>query len=360
MKTRISDSQENAEQTAPGRPLDAQALVGQPPLIDRFGREITYLRLSVTDRCDLRCAYCMTEKMTFLPKKEVLSIEELEAIANAFIDRGVRKIRITGGEPLVRRDIMTLLARLGTHLDAGSLDELTLTTNATQLYHYADVLRAIGVKRINVSLDTLDDEKFKKITRRDVLSKTLNGIDAAQQAGLDVKINTVALKGVNDTEIPAMIEWAHGRNMALTMIEIMPLGQIEEDRADQFLPLSIIRDALEARWTLEPIAKRTGGPARYVRVTETGGEVGFITPLTENFCGGCNRMRVTCTGQLYTCLGHGGMIDLRAAVRGRDPDEAIRKALDTAMMTKPERHDFEGANRAARPAVARHMSVTGG
>ena len=330
------------------------------PLIDRFGRTITYLRLSVTDRCDLRCAYCMSEKMTFLPKRDVLTIEELEAVADAFIDRGVRKIRITGGEPLVRRDIMTLIARLGERLSAGTLDELTLTTNATQLYHHADVLRAIGVKRINVSLDTLDDEKFAKMTRRDVLSKVLKGIDAAQHAGLEVKINTVALKGVNEAEIPAMIEWAHGRGMALTMIEIMPLGEIEENRSDQFLPLSAVRDDLEARWTLEPIEKRTGGPARYVRVLETGGVVGFITPLTENFCAGCNRVRVTCTGQLYTCLGHGDMVDLRAALRGGDGASAMTRALDGAMRAKPERHDFEGANAKLRPAVSRHMSVTGG
>ena len=329
-------------------------------LIDTFGRPITYLRLSVTDRCDLRCAYCMAEQMTFLPKRDVLSLEELETIAGAFIDRGVRKIRITGGEPLVRRDIMTLLARLSRRLNAGDLDELTLTTNGTQLVHHADVLKELGIERINLSLDTLDDRKFERLTRRDALSKVLAGIDAAQKAGLKIKINAVALKGVNDRELPSLIEWAHGRDMDVTLIEVMPLGDIDEDRTDQYLPLTAVRDDLDARWTLTPIEKRTGGPARYVRVEETGGVLGFITPLTQNFCDGCNRVRVTCTGRIYTCLGHDDYVDLRGALRGADPEAALSSALDKAMMSKPQRHGFKIDTPGAAPAVARHMSTTGG
>lgn len=329
-------------------------------LQDSFGRHITYLRLSVTDRCDLRCTYCMAEHMTFLPKREVLSLEELERLAGAFIERGVKKIRITGGEPLVRRDIMTLMARLGRRLEAGDLDELTLTTNGTQLTHHADVLKSLGVKRINVSLDTLNDEKFEKLTRRNALSKVLHGLDAAQQAGLKVKINTVALKGVNEEEIPAMIEWAHGRGMYLTLIEVMPLGEIEEDRVDQYLPLTAVQDQLQRQWTLTPLDMRTGGPARYHRVEETGGVLGMITPLTNNFCAGCNRVRVTCTGQIYMCLGHSDRVDLRAALRSDDPDTALNEALDRAMMKKPERHGFDISERGAAPSVSRHMSVTGG
>jgi cyclic pyranopterin phosphate synthase len=329
-------------------------------LTDSFGRQITYLRLSVTDRCDLRCTYCMAEHMTFLPKRDVLSLEELEMLAGAFIERGVRKIRITGGEPLVRRDIMTLMARLGRCLEAGELDELTLTTNATQLSHHADVLRSVGVKRINVSLDTLDDRKFEKLTRRNALSKVLYGLDAAQNAGLKVKINTVALKGVNEDEIPAMIEWAHGRNMDLTLIEVMPLGEIEEDRVDQYLPLTAVQDRLQSQWTLTPMDMRTGGPARYHRVEETGGVLGMITPLTNNFCAGCNRVRVTCTGQIYMCLGHSDRVDLRAAMRSDEPHAALNAALDRAMLKKPERHAFDISERGSAPAVSRHMSVTGG
>lgn len=329
-------------------------------LRDTFGRRITYLRLSVTDRCDLRCTYCMAEEMKFLPKRDVLSLEELERLAGAFIDRGVKKIRITGGEPLVRRDIMTLMARLGRRLEQGDFDELTLTTNGTQLVHHADVLRSLGVQRINVSLDTLDDVKFEKLTRRNALSKVLAGLDAAQNAGLKVKINTVALKGVNEEEIPAMIEWAHGRGMELTLIEVMPLGDIEQDRVDQYLPLTAVRDELEKRWTLTPLDKTTGGPARYLKIEETGGVIGMITPLTNNFCAGCNRVRVTCTGEIYMCLGHGDKIDLRAAMRGGNPDEALNAALDRAMLKKPERHAFEISERGQAPAVARHMSVTGG
>lgn len=329
-------------------------------LRDSFGRDITYLRLSVTDRCDLRCVYCMAEDMTFLPKRDVLSLEELERLSGAFIDRGVRKIRVTGGEPLVRRDIMTLMVRLGRRIEEGHLDELTVTTNGTQLFRYADLLRSVGVKRINVSIDTLDDAKFEKLTRRNVLSKVLQGLDAAQNAGLKVKINTVALKGVNDTEIPSMIEWAHGRGMEMTLIEVMPLGEIDEDRVDQYLPLSEIRDALGERWTLTPLDKRTGGPARYVQVEETGGVLGYITPLTNNFCASCNRVRVTCTGQIYMCLGHGDRIDLRAALRGANPEVDLAAALDLAMAKKPERHAFDISEPGAAPAVSRHMSVTGG
>ncbi len=329
-------------------------------LTDTFGRQITYLRLSVTDRCDLRCAYCMSEHMTFLPKRDVLSLEELETLSGAFIDRGVRKIRITGGEPLVRRDIMSLMERLGGRLGDGGLDELTLTTNATQLVRFAGDLKSFGVRRINVSLDTLDDEKFERLTRRRALSRVLAGIDAAQAAGLKVKINAVALKGVNQDELPSMIEWAHGRGMDMTLIEVMPLGEIEEDRVDQYLPLTEVRDALEAQWTLTPLDMRTGGPARYVRVEETDGTLGLITPLTNNFCDGCNRMRVTCTGRIYMCLGHTDSVDLRAALRGPQPMKALNDALDRAMLKKPERHNFDISTRNATPAVPRHMSMTGG
>ncbi len=328
-------------------------------LRDAFGREITYLRLSVTDRCDLRCAYCMAEEMRFLPKREVLTLEELERLAGAFIERGVKKIRITGGEPLVRRDVMTLFGKLGSRLGRG-LDELTLTTNGTQLARHAKDLKAAGVERINISLDTLDDEKFRKLTRRNALSQVLAGIEAAQEAGLKIKINTVALKDLNRAELPSMIEWAHGRGMELTLIEIMPLGEIEEDRFDQYLPLSEAMSDLETRWTLEGIDKRTGGPARYMRVAETGGVIGFITPLTNNFCAGCNRVRVTCTGQIYMCLGHSDRLDLRAALRGDNPHEALNAALDQAMLKKPERHHFEIAEPGTAPALDRHMSVTGG
>ena len=331
-----------------------------PQLKDSFGREITYLRLSVTDRCDLRCTYCMAEEMTFLPKKDVLSLEELQHISRAFIDRGVRKIRVTGGEPLVRRDIMALMRGLGRELEADRLDELTLTTNATQLKRFAGELKEIGVRRVNVSLDTLNEVTFAQLTRRAALGQVLEGIEAAQAAGLNVKINAVALKGVNEDEIPAMIAWAHERGMDLTLIEVMPLGEIDEDRVDQYLPLTAIRDTLDRQWTLEETDLRTGGPARYVRVKETGGVLGFITPLTNNFCAGCNRVRVTCTGQIYMCLGHSDSLDLRAALRGDTPEEALQAALDRAMIRKPERHAFDISARNAAPAVERHMSVTGG
>ncbi len=329
------------------------------PLIDSFNRTISYLRLSVTDRCDLRCTYCMSEKMTFLPKRDVLSLEELDQLATAFIDRGVKKIRISGGEPLVRRDLMSLLRRLSGRLGNG-LEELTLTTNATQLSKYAKELAEIGVKRINISLDTLNDQTFEMLTRRRKLSDVLKGVDAAQEAGLKLKINTVALKETNEDEIPSLISWAHGRGMDLTLIEVMPLGEVEEDRVDQYLPLTAVRDSLEQDWTLEPIDYQTGGPARYVRISETGGILGFISPLTNNFCTGCNRVRVTCTGQIYMCLGHSDQLDLRAALRGPEPASALDELLDTAMLNKPERHHFNISSRGAAPSVSRHMSVTGG
>lgn len=327
-------------------------------LMDSFGRRITYLRISVTDRCDLRCVYCMPERMAFAPKRDLLTLEELELIAAAFIERGVTKIRITGGEPLLRRDAPLLMRRLGARLGHG-LDELSLTTNATQLTKYARDLAEFGVRRVNVSLDTLNDDVFEKLTRRRALSDVLRGIDAAQEAGLKVKINTVALADANRGELPSIIEWAHGRGMAATLIEVMPLGEIAEDRADQYVPLSEVRAELEKRWTLEPMTMRTGGPARYVNVAETGGALGFITPLTQNFCDGCNRVRVTCAGRIYACLGDDGYLDLRAALRGPDPDAALEKVLDRAMATKPERHHFSVA-RGAAPSVARHMSATGG
>ncbi|MEM9233477.1 MAG: GTP 3',8-cyclase MoaA [Pseudomonadota bacterium] len=330
------------------------------PLRDGFGRQVTYLRLSVTDRCDLRCTYCMAERMTFLPKNEVLSLEELSQLSEAFIDRGVRKIRITGGEPLVRRDIMLLLRKLAEHLSTGCLDELTLTTNGTQLTTHAQELRSIGIRRINISLDTLDPVVFGKLSRRNALPQVLEGIETALKAGLKVKINTVALRGTNEHEIARIIEWAHGKGMDCTLIEVMPLGDIEEDRRDQYLPLTAIRDRLAENWTLNDLAITTGGPAKYVKVEETGGVLGFITPLTNNFCAGCNRVRVTCTGQIYTCLGHSGCIDLRAAIRSSEPMKNMDRVLDEAMAGKPERHDFDIDRQAISPAVARHMSVTGG
>jgi len=336
----------------------------QPPtLIDRFGREIRYLRLSVTDRCDLRCTYCMAETMQFLPKRELLSLEELDRLAGAFVARGVKKIRITGGEPLVRRDIMTLFRSLGARLGEG-LEELTLTTNATQLERYAADLAAAGVKRINVSLDTLDPERFTRITRRGALEAVLRGIDAAQAAGLHLKLNIVALKHDNAQDIPHMIRWAHGRGMDVTLIEVMPLGETGEDRFDQYIPLTEIRSRLEQAFTLtgEDLgAGRLAGPARYVRVAETGGRLGFITPLTNNFCAGCNRVRVTCTGRIYMCLGQDDHVDLRTPLRAHPGDDApLHAALDRAMGAKPEKHDFRIDAPGAAPALPRHMSLTGG
>lgn len=329
------------------------------PLIDQFARRISYLRLSVTDRCDLRCAYCMPERQTFLPRSEVLTLDELHELALGFISRGITKLRLTGGEPLVRRDMIELVQALGRKLGDG-LEELTLTTNATRLAEFADRIAAAGVQRINVSLDTLDRATFARLARRDSLPQVLEGIAAAKAAGLKVKLNTVALKGVNEDEIPDLIAWAHGQGLDLTLIEVMPLGEVEEDRFDHYLPLSAVRDRLERQWTLSPSGHRTGGPARYFDVTETGGRLGLITPLTNNFCEGCNRIRVTATGQLYPCLGGGEQVDIRAALRSTDPDAAMAAALDEAMRIKPLRHNFAIERPGAAPALARHMSMTGG
>src|SRR5277367_5256775 len=330
----------------------------RPVLVDPFGREIYYLRVSVTDRCDFRCVYCMSENMTFLPKADVLSLEELDRLCSAFVAKGVRKLRLTGGEPLVRRGIMTLVASLSRHLSAGRLDELTLTTNGSQLAQYAAELAANGMRRINVSLDTFDPEKFRAITRWGALDPVLEGIDAAQAAGLKVKINTVALKGVNEDEFPRLIEWAHGRGMDLTLIEVMPLGEI--GRVDQYLPLSMVRARLNERFALEELDYRTGGPARYVRIAETGGKLGFITPLTHNFCESCNRVRVTCTGTIYMCLGQEDAADLRKPLRASEGNDLLHTAIDEAISRKPKGHDFIIDRRHRRPAVARHMSMTGG
>jgi cyclic pyranopterin phosphate synthase len=327
-------------------------------LVDGHQRRISYLRLSVTDRCDLRCAYCMPRDMEFLPKHEVLTLEELHRLALAFIDRGVTKLRITGGEPLVRRDLIELVQALGRKVGDG-LEELTLTTNGTQLADHADALAAAGVRRLNVSLDTLDRAAFARLTGRDRLAQVLAGIDAARAAGLQIKLNVVALKGVNEAALPDLIAWAHGQGHEVTLIEVMPLGEIAEDRSDQFISLAEVRADLERRWTLVPSAHRTGGPARYFEVAETRGRLGFITPLTGNFCDGCNRVRVTATGRLYPCLGGGEMVDLRAALRSPDPGRALAAAMDRAMAIKPLRHAFVIAPGAA-PALPRHMSVTGG
>ena len=329
-------------------------------LIDPFQRAITYLRVSVTDRCDFRCVYCMAEHMTFLPKADLLSLEELDRLCSAFIAKGVTKLRLTGGEPLVRRGIMTLVKSLSRHLGTGALKELTLTTNGSQLQTYSSELKASGVQRINVSLDTLDADKFRTITRWGDLNKVLAGIDAAQAAGLQVKINAVALKGVNEEELENLLEWSHGRGMDLTVIEVMPLGDIDESRLDQYLPLSIVRGRLAERYTLEDIAYRTGGPARYVRVKETGGRLGFITPLTHNFCESCNRVRVTCTGTLYMCLGQNDAADLRKPLRASESNEPLYAAIDEAVTRKPKGHDFVIDRRHQKPALERHMSMTGG
>ena len=340
--------------------LELDRAAGRAGLVDPFGRAITYLRVSVTDRCDFRCVYCMAENMSFLPKADVLTLEELDRLCSAFVARGVRKLRLTGGEPLVRRGIMTLVDSLSRHLRRGALDELTLTTNGSQLGKFAEGLAAAGVRRINVSLDTLDPEKFRAITRWGSLDQVQAGIDAAQSAGLKIKINAVALKGVNDDEIPRLIEWAHGRGMDLTLIEVMPLGEIGAGRLDQYLPLSVARAQLAERFTLEDIDHRTGGPARYVRVAETGGRLGFITPLTHNFCESCNRVRLTCTGILYMCLGQEDAADLRKPLRSSEADDLLFAAIDEAIGRKPKGHDFIIDRRHQRPALARHMSVTGG
>jgi cyclic pyranopterin phosphate synthase len=332
----------------------------QGEMVDPFGRSVTYLRVSVTDRCDFRCTYCMAEDMTFLPKRDLLTLEELDRLCSVFIGKGVRKLRLTGGEPLVRKNIMFLIRALSRHVKTGALDELTLTTNGSQLFRFANELAACGVKRINVSLDTLDTDKFKEITRWGDLSRVMKGIEAAEAAGIHIKINAVALKGFNDTEIPELMRWAHGRGMDMTVIETMPMGDIDIDRCDQYLPLSLLRAQLENRFTLKDIPFKTGGPARYVEVAETGGRLGFITPMTHNFCEGCNRVRLTCTGTLYMCLGQDDAADLRAPLRASEGDDLVSQAIDEAIGRKPKGHDFVIDRRTNRPSVSRHMSVTGG
>ncbi|MEH2509523.1 cyclic pyranopterin phosphate synthase [Nitrobacteraceae bacterium AZCC 1564] len=329
-------------------------------MTDPFGRTIKYLRVSVTDRCDLRCFYCMSEDMTFLPKSDLLSLEELDRLCSAFIAKGVRKLRLTGGEPLVRRNVMSLVRSLSRHLGTGALDELTLTTNGSQLEKFATELRDCGVRRINVSLDTLDAAKFRAITRWGDLDKVLRGIEAARSAGLRVKINAVALKNMNEDEIPSLMEWAHAKDMDLTLIEVMPMGDIGEGRIDQYVPLSMLRARLAAHYTLTDLDDDTGGPARYVRVSETGGKLGFITPMTHNFCESCNRVRITCTGTLHTCLGHEDASDLRKPLRASPDNELLSAAIDRAIGLKPKGHDFIIDRRHNRPSVSRHMSVTGG
>lgn len=330
-------------------------------MIDPFGRAITYLRVSVTDRCDFRCVYCMAEDMTFLPKAEVLSLEELDRICSAFVRLGCRKLRLTGGEPLVRRNVMSLFRNLSRHLKSGALDELTLTTNGSQLSKYATELVDLGVRRVNVSIDTLDRHKFKAITRWGDLDKVLAGLAAAKAAGLRIKINTVALKDVNDDEFDKLVAWCGDEGFDITFIEVMPMGEIGgEARFDQYLPLSMVRARLRETWRLEEIDDRTGGPARYVRVAETGGRIGFITPLTHNFCESCNRVRLTCTGTLYMCLGQEDAADLRTPLRISDDDGALDGAIAEAISRKPKGHDFIIDRRHAGPAVTRHMSVTGG
>jgi cyclic pyranopterin phosphate synthase len=334
---------------------------GAAPLVDPYQRRITYLRVSVTDRCDFRCVYCMSEDMAFLPKAELLSLEELDRLCSAFVGRGVRKLRLTGGEPLVRRNVMWLVNRLGRHLQSGELDELTLTTNGSQLARYAPELAAAGVRRINVSLDTLQPERFSAITRWGRLDQVLGGVEAASRAGLAIKINVVALKGVNDDEFVDLVAWCGERGFDITFIEVMPMGEIGgEQRLDQYLPLSMVRAKLREVYALDDIEYRTGGPARYSRCRETGGRIGFITPLTHNFCESCNRVRLTCTGTLFMCLGQNDAADLRTPLRTSEDDAVVMAAIDEAIARKPKGHDFVIDRRHRAPAVPRHMSVTGG
>ncbi len=351
-------------------PYDAAAMPASPgpppradlaaPLVDGLGRSVRYLRVSVTDRCDLRCLYCMPERMRFLPRAEVLSLEELDRLCTLFVTLGARKLRLTGGEPLVRRDVVALFESLGRHLRTGVLDELTLTTNGMRLAEFAAPLARAGVRRVNVSLDTLDPERFRRLTRGGDLARVMEGIGAAQAAGLRVKINAVALQRDNRDELSALVAWAHGRGCDLTLIEAMPMGEVDEDRVDQFVSLQEVRRDLSAVWTLTPLAASTGGPARYVRVEETGGVLGFITPLTHDFCGTCNRVRLTCTGTLHTCLGQDDATDLRAVLRGGGSDADLARAIAGGLSTKPRGHDFRIALRGERPSQARHMSTTGG
>ena len=331
------------------------------PLIDPFARPISYLRVSVTDRCDFRCVYCMAENMTFLPKKELLTLEELDRMCSTFIRLGVEKLRITGGEPLVRRDIMTFFRSMTRHLESGALKELTVTTNGSQLARFADDLYAAGVRRINVSLDTLDQDKFARVTRWGRLPQVLNGIDAAQKAGLRVKINTVALKDFNEDELFTLADWCASRDMDLTFIEVMPMGDLGgEDRVGQYWSLKDLRAQLEERYTLTDLAHRTGGPARYVRAEETGQQIGFITPLTHNFCESCNRVRLTCTGELFMCLGQEDNADLRTPLRASESDAPLEEAIRAAIARKPKGHDFDYSRQQADGQVSRHMSHTGG
>ena len=329
-------------------------------LTDSFGRTIDTLRVSVTDRCNLRCTYCMSEEMRFLPKADLLGLEEIERLCTAFVRRGIRNLRLTGGEPLMRRGIMELVGKLGRHLEEGALAELTLTTNGVRLREYAKGLADAGVRRINVSLDSLDRATFARIARSDSLYQVLDGISAAQDAGLKVKINTVALKRDNRADLPRLVQWAHDGGMDITLIETMPLGAVDEDRTDQFLSLADVRQDMESYWTLTGLPDRTGGPARYVRVTETRGRLGFITPLTNNFCDTCRRMRITCTVTLYMCLGQEGAVDLREPLRASPQDDLLNAAIDKAVAAKPKSHDFLLPVRGAAPALARHMSMTGG
>ncbi len=330
-------------------------------MIDPFGRHVSYLRVSVTDRCDFRCAYCMSEDMTFLPKAEILSLEELERVCSAFVRLGVRKLRMTGGEPLVRRNIMWLFKSLGRHLESGALDELTLTTNGSQLKRFASELFDIGVRRVNVSLDTLDPEKFRTITRWGRFEQVMEGIAAAKDAGLQIKINAVALKGVNDDEFNDLVRWCGAGGYDLTFIEVMPMGDVgAEARVDQYLPLSMVRAQLIKQWTLRDIDYNSGGPARYVEVAETGRKIGFITPMTHNFCESCNRVRLTCTGTLFMCLGREDAADLRTPIRASDEDALLEAAIDEAIGRKPKGHDFIIDRRRGESGVGRHMSVTGG
>jgi len=340
-------------------PYDSSPVQAPAPLVDGFGRKVSYLRLSVTDRCDLRCVYCMAEHMVFLPKAELLTLEELDRVASTFVGLGTRKLRITGGEPLVRKGLMDLIRSLGRHLQTGALDELTLTTNGTRLAEFADDLAAAGVRRINVSLDTRTPELFRTLTRGGDVAKVLAGIAAAKAAGLKVKVNTVALAHDNAAELPELIAWAHGEGLDVTLIETMPMGEIDADRTDQYLSLAAVRRELESFWSLTDLSLSTGGPARYVRVEQTGGRLGFITPLSHNFCESCNRVRLTCTGTLHTCLGQEDATDLRAVLRAGASDEELAAAIRGGVLAKPKGHDFKIA-RAAAPSVSRHMSTTGG
>jgi cyclic pyranopterin phosphate synthase len=340
--------------------MNAPAPLPSAPLVDPFGRRVSYVRVSVTDRCNFRCVYCMSEDMNFLPKRDVLSLEELDRLCSAFVRLGTRKLRVTGGEPLARRGVMTLFRALSRHLAAGALEELTLTTNGSQLASYAAELADCGVERVNVSLDTRDPAKFRAVTRWGDFDKVMGGIEAARAAGLKVKLNAVALKGFNDEEAPALVAWAHGRGFDLTFIEVMPLGAVASERFDQFLPLTELRAAFEERFTLTPSPYSSGGPARYFDVEETGGRLGFITPLTHNFCESCNRVRVTCTGRLYLCLGHEDAADLRAPLRRSEADEGLEATIRAAIQRKPKGHDFVIERAGSYASTARHMSVTGG